>query len=118
MSQHVRMTLISDLAAASDPDTQVEADGTVRFGFDGNEYEIDLTDEEKAEFGLLIAPYAAAARRLTPRRRRGRSPRTAPADAVDPQAVRSWARENGIDVKDRGQLPASVLDKYRAATGR
>ena len=37
-----------------------------------------------------------------------------PADTV---AVRAWARENGVDIKERGRVPASVVAKYREATG-
>jgi hypothetical protein len=34
---------------------------------------------------------------------------------VDPAQVRAWARENGVEVADRGRLPADVVDRYRAA---
>lgn len=29
-------------------------------------------------------------------------------------AVRTWAREQGIDIKVRGQVPADIVAKYRA----
>ncbi|MCW2681175.1 MAG: Lsr2 [Frankiales bacterium] len=31
--------------------------------------------------------------------------------------MRTWARENGYEVADRGRLPAEVIDAYRAANG-
>lgn len=31
--------------------------------------------------------------------------------------VRAWARENGFTVKDRGRVPAAVIEAYRAANG-
>ena len=34
---------------------------------------------------------------------------------VDPSAVRAWAREQGMQVGDRGRLPAAVLEGYLAA---
>ena len=34
------------------------------------------------------------------------------------RAIREWARENGIDVSDRGKISASVLDAYEKAGGR
>lgn len=29
--------------------------------------------------------------------------------------VRAWARDNGLDVSDRGSIPAVVLEQYEAA---
>jgi len=39
------------------------------------------------------------------------------ANLPGPAAVRAWARENGIDIKERGRVPASVVAKYREAPG-
>lgn len=49
-------------------------------------------------------------------RRRGskRAARTG-SSPVDQALVRSWARENGHAVSDRGRLPAAVVAAYRAA---
>jgi hypothetical protein len=35
--------------------------------------------------------------------------------SVDTAAVRTWARENGYDVKDRGRVPADLVAKYEEA---
>jgi len=32
--------------------------------------------------------------------------------------VRAWAREQGIDIKERGRVPANVVAQYREATGQ
>jgi hypothetical protein len=42
---------------------------------------------------------------------------TAPRAAASPSnaEVRSWARQNGFTVSDRGRLPASVVTAYRKA---
>jgi hypothetical protein len=34
---------------------------------------------------------------------------------VDPKAVRAWAASNKIQINDRGRIPASVVEQYRAA---
>jgi hypothetical protein len=48
-----------------------------------------------------------------------RAPRARRAgNAIDTTAVRAWAREQGIEIKDRGRIPADVIAKYEAATGR
>jgi hypothetical protein len=48
----------------------------------------------------------------------GKSPeRTAPRPAGPPSnaEVRSWARQAGLTVSDRGRVPASVMTSYRSA---
>lgn len=120
MSQKIRVTLISDLAALEDPDTKVEADGTVRFGFAGDEYEIDMTAEEQAAFEEKFSPYLAAARKL-PNRRKKRGQKAAaaaPQETMNTEEIRAWAREAGHDVKDRGRVPSDLVAKYKAATGK
>jgi len=32
--------------------------------------------------------------------------------------VREWARAQGIEVKDRGRVPADLVAKFKAATGQ
>jgi hypothetical protein len=96
-----------------------EADGTVRFGLDGTEYEIDLSAEHARELRDALAHYVDAARRAGGgARRSGRSRTRAPAGGPDSTQVRDWARAQGIDVKDRGRVPAEVVDRFREATGK
>jgi Lsr2 len=42
--------------------------------------------------------------------------RAAGAGAADPVAIREWAKSQGIEVKDRGRVPAGLLVKFKAAT--
>jgi hypothetical protein len=37
---------------------------------------------------------------------------------VSPATVRRWAQEQGIEVADRGPIPRSVMEQYRAAVVR
>lgn len=64
----------------------------------------------------------ARASRGRAQRRPGKRSRRGPARSsangkgrVDTAAVRSWARENGYTVADRGRVPAEVLTAYRDA---
>jgi hypothetical protein len=57
-----------------------------------------------------VAPSAKAA---TPRSRQRTAQRSV--DASSNAEVRSWARQNGFTVSDRGRLPASVVTAYRNA---
>ena len=40
------------------------------------------------------------------------------ASGVDSTEVREWAKAQGIDVKDRGRVPAELVVKFKAATGQ
>ncbi|HLM88785.1 MAG TPA: Lsr2 family protein [Streptosporangiaceae bacterium] len=113
MAQKVQTLLIDDLDGG-------EADGTVRFGIDGADYEIDLSARHAEALRKALAPYLGAARRApgSAARRPGRTGRrAASAAAPDPTAVRGWAKSQGIDVKDRGRVPAELVAKFKAAAG-
>jgi hypothetical protein len=51
-------------------------------------------------------------------RRAARSGRKAQPNALDTTEVREWAKAQGIDVKDRGRVPAELVVKFKAATGQ
>ena len=103
------MLLIDDLDGG-------EAAGTVRFGLDGTEYEIDLSAAHSDELREALGQYIARARRTgstsksAARSRRGSA-------AADTARVREWAKGQGIEVKDRGRVPADVVQQYKTATG-
>jgi Lsr2 len=89
-----------------------QAEGTVRFGLDGADYEIDLSAKHADQFARELGPYIAVARKLSPARTAGRAPRAGRHDQSD---VRAWARGQGLKVSDRGRIPADVLARYHAA---
>ena len=112
MAQKVQTLFIDDLDGSA-------ADGTVRFGLDGAEYEIDLNAEHAQALRDALARYVGAARRAGGGTRRpARSGRRARADGVDTTEVREWAKAQGIDVKDRGRVPAELVVKFKAAATR
>ena len=110
MAQKIQTLFIDDIDGS-------EAEGTVRFGLDGAEYEIDLSVAHSEEIHKVLAPYVTHARkaggnrRVTPRGRRN-------ATGVDNHKVREWARETGIEIKERGRVPADIVEKYRQSTGQ
>src|SRR5438445_9198107 len=108
MAQKVTVILEDDLTGGP-------AKQTVRFAFDGTGYEIDLNAKNAAAFGKQLAPYLQHARRAgrAPARRPGRTGRQRSGD------IRAWAKEHGLAVNERGRIPASVREQYRAsANGR
>ena len=111
MAQKVQTLFIDDLDGS-------EAEGTVRFGLDGAEYEIDLNAGHARELRDALARYVGAARRTggAARRPAARGSR-GPANGVNSTEVREWAKSHGIEVKDRGRIPAELVVKFKAATG-
>ena len=109
MAQKVTVTLVDDLDGS-------QADETVEFGLDGATYQIDLSGGNADRLREALAEYVDHARRSGGRKRAGggptRSPRPAPADREQNQAIREWARKQGMKVSDRGRIPADVLEAY------
>jgi len=96
-----------------------DADGTVRFGLDGTEYEIDLNAGHAQALRDALAPYVRAARRAGGAARRpARGGRRAPGSGLSAAGVRDWAKAQGIEVKDRGRVPADLAARFKAATGK
>jgi hypothetical protein len=111
MAQKIQTLFIDDIDGG-------EAEGTVRFGLDGAEYEIDLSTAHDAELRNALGKYVSHARKVTARGTRpaGRGAGRRPSSA-DTTTVRAWARDNGVDIKERGRVPADVVAKYQAAVG-
>ena len=108
MAQRIQTLLIDDLDGG-------EAAATVRFGLDGAEYEIDLSAAHNDELRKALQQYLAHARRTGSTARS--AVRTRRGSAVDTAKVREWAKEQGIEVKDRGRVPANVVEQYQTAAG-
>ncbi len=110
------MAQIREIRLIDDLDGEV-ADETVEFGVDGKNYEIDLSKENAGKLRDLLAEFVAAARKAGGRRRGGSSAPAAPVrrpsiDREQNQAIREWARKRGMQVSDRGRIPAEVLEAY------
>ena len=94
-----------------------EAEGTVRLGLDGTEYEIDLNAEHAQALRDALARYTSAGRRATgATRRQPGSGRRVSANGLNTTEVREWAKAQGIEVKDRGRVPAELVVRFKAAT--
>ena len=109
MAQKVTVVLEDDLTGGP-------AEQTVRFAFDGTDYEIDLSAMNAAAFGKQLAPYIEPARRAgrAPSRRSGRTA----ANRQRSGDIRAWAKEHGLAVSERGRIPASVAEQHQAANER
>ena len=117
------MAQVREVRLVDDVDGAV-ADETIEFGIDGKRYEIDLSTANAGQLRDAFASYIAAARR-SPRTRRGSSASpsssrgslsvgssTTVADREQNQAIREWARQQGMKISERGRIPADIIQKY------
>ena len=108
MAKQVITTLVDDLDGG-------KADETVRFGFDGAEYEIDLSGKNGLRLRKALEPYVAVATKVGRGgvARGGGRAGGAASSRVDNSAIRAWAQQNGYDVSERGRIPAAVIEAYQ-----
>lgn len=108
MAQKVVTQYISDMSG-----TELGEDGrTVRFGYLGVDYEIDLAPAEADELAAALGPYVQAARRVGGRKQAGTAGRASRDDFAQ---VRAWADEQGYRISVRGRIAQEVIDAYDAA---
>jgi hypothetical protein len=108
MAQRAQIIFTDDLDGS-------EAAGTTKFAFQGVAYEVDLSKKNAAKLAKVLEPYIAAGRKasISPARRAARSSRPA---GPAPADVRAWAKSEGIEVKDKGRVPAELIVKFQAAS--
>jgi hypothetical protein len=112
MALKVQTFLVDDLDGS-------EAEATVLFGLDGTQYEIDLSTDHAKELRMALTRYIDAGRKVTgTARRAGQNGRKAPASSINNTEVRTWAKAQGLEVKERGRVSADVLARYQAAVGK
>jgi Lsr2 len=110
MAQKVQTLFIDDLDGS-------EAEGTVQFGLDGTSYEIDLNSKHAEALRKSLASYVEASRKISASRRPSRTRRPSAPNGINSTAVREWARSQGIEVKERGRIPAELVVKFKTAAG-
>lgn len=103
-----------------------EGADTVKFGLDGNLYEIDLSPKNATKLRGLLAPYIEKSTKVDTRRAvtiggrtavaRGRG--SAAAEREQNKAIRTWAQRKGIPVAPRGRIKQDVVDQYHREAGR
>lgn len=114
MAQKVTTHLIDDLTG----DTIDDGKGrTVSFSFDGNHYEIDLSDDNADTLRAAFSDYVAAARKVSGRQNRTSGSSSAPkrGNSDELAKIREWANANGHEVSRRGRISQAVRDAYDAA---
>lgn len=105
----------------SDDTDGSRADQTIPFGLDGVTYEIDLSSANANTLRTALAPFVSAARRTGGRRIKVAVGQATETTKSQPQAtgeytpthdIRSWARDHGYEVSDRGRISTSIIDAF------
>ena len=109
MAQKVQVLLIDDVDGAA-------ADETVTFALDGVTYEIDLTAERASQLRDSFATWVGHARKVGGRSMSGAArPAARRRGSNDAQAIREWAKAQGLEVSERGRISADVREAYDKA---
>jgi hypothetical protein len=126
MAQRTMVLLEDDLDGG-------DADQTVTFSLDGVSYEIDLSESNAGRLRAVLGPYVGAGRRIGGSSLAVRAPADAREVAAPPRsrasgpartdrdqlaAIRAWARRRGLEVNDRGRIPAHIMEQYNAGATR
>ena len=86
---------------------------TVRFAFDGAEYEIDLNNAHIEEFTNDLERYIRASRRVSGRRKTSNAAPSRRGGSSETADIREWAESQGLKVATRGRIPADIVERYR-----
>jgi hypothetical protein len=94
---------------------------TLHYTVDGQEYEIDLSEENVQRFHAALEPFVSKSRQVErqaapARRGRGDGRRRSGASGRDdiPQ-IRAWAESQGMDVSARGRVKKEIIEAYDQA---
>jgi hypothetical protein len=105
MAKQTTIELVDDLDGSS-------AVATVQFGYQGTNFEIDLSEANSFALRSALEPYITAGRKTSTGGVKAQAART---DKAVTKAIREWAEANNWDIKSRGRIPHEVVEAYNAA---
>lgn len=103
MASKTTVSLVDDI-------TGEPAQRTVRFGYEGKNYEIDLTETNAKVLEESLQEFIPHARTVTEKRQPAQ--RT---DRATNDAIRAWAVATGHEIAQRGRIPNDLIDAYHTA---
>jgi hypothetical protein len=105
-----------------DFDGSTEDVQTEEFIYNGDTYTIDLSEENRKRLEIALRDYQAALDNLVPfvdvatKVKGSKTVRTAQSGSETPtDKIRAWAREQGLEVNDKGRIPKAIQDAYEEA---
>ena len=109
VAQKVSVTFACDYDAKEIPSGEHL---TRAFSLDGRDYEIDLCERHSQKFDETMRRFADRARKASSKV--GRTKRRTTAHRRRSAEIRAWAKRSGMEVSERGRIPAQVISKYEA----
>jgi hypothetical protein len=116
MAEEIVKRLIDDIEKKPIPEGKGEQ---IHFSFNGKNYRIDLNAKNAEKFHETITFYTDHATEVREeagnRRRRGGGgggPKRSPEELTK---IRTWLRENGHEVSDKGRIAANLQELYDEA---
>jgi hypothetical protein len=109
VAQKVSVTFACDYDAKEIPNGEQV---TRTFSLDGRDYEIDLCVKHSEKFDESVKRFADHGRRVSSRGIRTK--RRTTAHRRRSAEIRAWAKHSGMEVSDRGRIPAQVISEYEA----
>ena len=94
---------------------------TVRFGLDGQVYEIDLSSRNAKKLRSELAVFVEHGSRISNRVARPVGRPRAGAGTAHPdqnRAIREWAQSKGYEVAERGRIKQEIVDAFHQTAGR
>jgi nucleoid-associated protein Lsr2 len=107
MAQRTVVELIDDIDGKL-------ADETVSFSIDGVTYEIDLSKANASKLRTSVSQYVEKARKAGAKPGRKAAATRTVNSRERSSDIRTWAKQHGITVNDRGRIPAQVIAAYEA----
>lgn len=111
MAEKIIRKLIDDME-----DGEVPADGTVLFGLDGKNFEIDLSKKNADTLRAFLNRYIPNSRQAGKAPRQHKVSQASVISDYNPEqrkAMRDWARKNGWpELSDRGRVPADAIEAF------
>jgi hypothetical protein len=109
VAQKVSVTFACDYDSKEIPNGEQM---TRSFSLDGRDYEIDLCEKHSQKFDEVVKRFSDRARKVSTKM--GRTKRRTTAHRRRSAEIRSWAKRSGMEVSERGRIPAQVIAKYEA----
>jgi Lsr2 len=94
---------------------------TVKFGLDGQLYEIDLSSKNAKKLRAELAVFVEHGSRVSARTATSRSGGRSSAAAAHPdqnRAIREWAQAKGYEIAPRGRIKQEIVDAFHQKAGR
>lgn len=94
-----------------------EGASSYKFGWGNDQYEIDLSEKNAKELEDFLGRYIEKAAKVTARlpRQASTSSSKSSSNKEELQKIRQWAKDQGLEVSERGRVSQSIQDAYRAA---